>query len=46
MPQESSNQSNSQSKPNSAQKPSRPKVNPNQTINYRQDGADKQQKKG
>ena len=45
MSQESSNQSNNQSLPTSAQKPSRPKVNPNKTINYRQDGADKRQKK-
>ena len=46
MSQESSSQNNSQSKPASSQKPSRPKVNPNQTINYRQDGADKRRKRG
>ena len=45
MSQESSSQSNSQSRPTSDQKPSRPKVNPNKTINYRQDGGDKRQKK-
>lgn len=49
MPQESSNhgnQSNSQSPSTSASKPSRPKVDPNKTINYRQDGRDKHHKKG
>lgn len=46
MSQESNNQSNSQSKPTSTSKPSRPKVNPNKTINYIQDGRDRHQKKG
>jgi hypothetical protein len=45
MSQESSNQSNSQSQSASASKPCRPKVDPNKTINYRQDGGDKCQKK-
>lgn len=45
MSQESSNQNHSQSQSTSTSKPSRPKVNPNKTINYRQDGADKRHKK-
>ena len=45
MSKESSNQSDSKSQATSASKPSRPKVNPNKTINYRQDGADKRQKR-
>ena len=45
MTQESNNQSNSQSQLTSSKKTSRPKVNPDKTINYRQDGADQRQKK-
>lgn len=45
MSQESDNKDNSNSQANSTQKPVRPKVNPDKTINYRQDGADKHHRK-
>ena len=46
MSQKSNNQNHNQSQSASTSKHTRPKVNPNKTINYIQDGRDRHQKKG